>query len=65
VSDRTSEGLLLLLAAAAILLLWLRGYLTPYINAITTAVANPPAKTAFNVPGSNPSGSVTATISNP
>lgn len=66
-SDRASEGILLLLAAAFLVLLWLRGYLTTYINAITTAVASPPSKTPFNVPGKNPSGTVTAlgTISNP
>jgi hypothetical protein len=56
-SDRASEGVLLLLAAIGILLLWLRGYLTPYITAVSGAVATSPTKTPFKIPGATATGS--------
>ncbi len=55
-SDRAQEGVLLLMLAAGIFLLWLRGYLTPYITAAAGAIAQAPAKVPFTIPGATGGG---------
>ncbi|MHB8420649.1 MAG: hypothetical protein ACYDCL_21465 [Myxococcales bacterium] len=50
-NDQAQEGVFLLLLAIAIVVLWLRGYLTSWIDAATSAIGAPPTKVPFNVPG--------------
>lgn len=46
-------GLLLLVLAGILGVLWMRGYLTTWINGAIAAVTNPPAKNPINVYGSS------------
>ncbi len=53
-SDEAQEGVFLLLIAAGIAILWLRGYLTAWINDLTNAVTTPPVKQPFAFPSPQP-----------
>ena len=56
-SNQAQEGVLLLVVAAALAVLWLRGYLTAWLDTVTAAIGAPPVKQPFAFPGSgSPSG---------
>jgi hypothetical protein len=52
-SDQAQEGVFLLVLAVALAVLWLRGYLTGWIGALTAAVTTPPVKQPFAFPSTS------------
>jgi hypothetical protein len=49
-SDQAQEGIFLLFLAVLVAVLWLRGYLTAWINDVTSAVTTPPGRQPFTFP---------------
>ncbi len=50
-SGRAQDGVLLIGAGLAVLVLWVRGYLTAWIDLAAAGVAQAPAKQPFAFPG--------------
>lgn len=59
--SRRQGGLLELTFAVILGVLWVRGYLTGWINRLTAAATEAPAKQPFNIPGAARTASGTAT----
>lgn len=64
-SARRQGGLLMLTFAAILGILFVRGYLSGWIARFTAAVAAPPAKQPFNVPGTPTGGGAARLTSAP